>query len=588
MNRIYEKIKSLFWKRAKGLYFFAIEKRYANLKNDMDIRLYTGSDKLAFARAVVLSAALHVVALVVAVVIVGLLVRTDAEPLPEAIEFIFMPAEEALPEARQSAAQPEQAKRSQERPVRKAVPDALDLDPAETEAVDLATPEHTYSEGQSAAEARTPLTTERLGADLAEASPQPNFLPNAPEPASLKSTHFYSPERRFTIRKERHHGEDTRLAPPQLAIPPERQEWLLKKMRKLTDHFVLPAQSDSQFVWEKDEATYEISVRHQKAASASSFDKLEMEVRTERYGRTLSTTVQMQRVGFSQFAQFIDFWNPYVMVHDDEFDGRFHTNSAFKLSSSRGVHPKFEGKVTTAGYEIHQSAPFGYASHDSIFQGGLETGAAEIKFPRDLYSLIKNSATDSTLLKLQGESWVHFNRDGTVSWRTHGEPPQQGRLRLPDAPFTILGESKEKLHLEGTLLGKVLIYNRGTVEITGNLIYAKAPEIFDDADDFLGIVSEKNIEIAKPEKTGADDLYIYAAMLAKRTFKVRDFFRPIHKKLFIYGSLTAGTLTATEPRYATRIRFDKRLRTRRPPNFPMTDRYELDNWDGRWDVELQQ
>jgi hypothetical protein len=31
--------------------------------------------------------------------------------------------------------------------------------------------------------------------------------------------------------------------------------------------------------------------------------------------------------------------------------------------------------------------------------------------------------------------------------------------------------------------------------------------------------------------------------------------------------------TATEPRYATGIRFDPRLESRRPPGFPVTDRY---------------
>ncbi|MDQ7053590.1 MAG: hypothetical protein Q9P14_12085 [candidate division KSB1 bacterium] len=52
--------------------------------------------------------------------------------------------------------------------------------------------------------------------------------------------------------------------------------------------------------------------------------------------------------------------------------------------------------------------------------------------------------------------------------------------------------------------------------------------------------------------------------------------------LHIYGSLSAGSLTATEPRYATRIRFDRRLQKRRPPYFPMTDRWEIIDWDERW------
>ena len=46
--------------------------------------------------------------------------------------------------------------------------------------------------------------------------------------------------------------------------------------------------------------------------------------------------------------------------------------------------------------------------------------------------------------------------------------------------------------------------------------------------------------------------------------------------LMIYGSVAAGSVSATEPRFATRIEFDNRLTTMRAPGFPLSDRYELD------------
>ena len=52
--------------------------------------------------------------------------------------------------------------------------------------------------------------------------------------------------------------------------------------------------------------------------------------------------------------------------------------------------------------------------------------------------------------------------------------------------------------------------------------------------------------------------------------------------LRIYGSLAAGTLTATEPRYATKIEYDDRFERVRPPGFPSTNRYEAAAWDGQW------
>ncbi|MFQ5982630.1 MAG: hypothetical protein ACE5KS_04560, partial [Woeseiaceae bacterium] len=81
------------------------------------------------------------------------------------------------------------------------------------------------------------------------------------------------------------------------------------------------------------------------------------------------------------------------------------------------------------------------------------------------------------------------------------------------------------------------------------------------------------------------DLVINAAIYAKRRFAVREFRVKENALLYIYGSLTAGSISATEPRYNTRIRFDERLEELRPPGFPMTNSYAVESWDSRWDVE---
>ena len=39
---------------------------------------------------------------------------------------------------------------------------------------------------------------------------------------------------------------------------------------------------------------------------------------------------------------------------------------------------------------------------------------------------------------------------------------------------------------------------------------------------------------------------------------------------------------AAEPRYATKMDFDKRFEYLRPASFPMTRRYEVDSWDQDW------
>jgi hypothetical protein len=558
--------------------------RFAALRGN-SIRVSLSHLPFAFRHTFVFSILLHFLFFLLAAILVTLFNGSDDKPLPREIKFIFLPDESENVESQVSATAPQQVELSEDNQRKKSAPPAFDTLPLEQNHQDVATPDLHFSDGLSEMQNQEPLTSEQRGANLAESSPTPNYLPNDLALSPLLSTQFFSRERQHSLLNDLHRGEDLRLSPAQLAIPANKKERLLKKLRKLTDTFVPPTREDSTFVWEDKDQLYTVNVRHQKAETASSFDALEVEVSTERYGRTLSTKMNLQRLGFSQFAQFIDYWNPYVMVHDDKFDGRFHTNTAFKISGNRAVHPQFKGKVTTPGYNIHYSDRFGYVSSDSIFQGGLETGTPVIRFPRNLYSIAGSSSGDSTKIVFDEETWVTFHREGSFSWESKSGKKSKGRYRLPFAPFTIIGQSKKRLHVLGVVHGKVLVYNKGNITVDGNLTYARAPEVFDDADDFLGLVSEKDIEIAKPKKTGPGDLYIYAAMLAKGKFNVRNYYSPNHGTLFIYGSLTAGSLTATEPRYGTRIRFDKRLESKRPPHFPMTDRYELQNWDGKWEVE---
>ena len=41
-------------------------------------------------------------------------------------------------------------------------------------------------------------------------------------------------------------------------------------------------------------------------------------------------------------------------------------------------------------------------------------------------------------------------------------------------------------------------------------------------------------------------------------------------------------MSASEPRYATKIEFDSRLDRVRPPGFPTANRYELASWEAEW------
>jgi hypothetical protein len=100
--------------------------------------------------------------------------------------------------------------------------------------------------------------------------------------------------------------------------------------------------------------------------------------------------------------------------------------------------------------------------------------------------------------------------------------------------------------------------------------------------DYLALISGRDIRVANTQVTGSGDLHIQAALFARRTFIIESVDYGKVGKLIILGSLTAGTIQETEPRYATQMDFDKRFEYLRPAGFPMTRRYEVDSWDQGW------
>ena len=129
----------------------------------------------------------------------------------------------------------------------------------------------------------------------------------------------------------------------------------------------------------------------------------------------------------------------------------------------------------------------------------------------------------------------------------------------------------------------MLVYTAQRIVIIDDLRYAIDPRT-PHADDYLGLVAERTVEIAEPDVPGPGDLEVFASIYARQRFVVRNFSARRSGTLVIHGSLTAGTLSASEPRYATKVEFDNRLTTMRAPSFPLSDRYELDLTSGEWRV----
>src|SRR6185295_16305445 len=108
----------------------------------------------------------------------------------------------------------------------------------------------------------------------------------------------------------------------------------------------------------------------------------------------------------------------------------------------------------------------------------------------------------------------------------------------------------------------------GDIEIEGDITYAHDPRETLLSRDFLALISGRDIRVARTQITGTGDLYIHAALFARRKFAIESTQRGKVGVLRILGSVTAGTTTETEPRYATKLDYDKRFEYLRPANFP--------------------
>jgi hypothetical protein len=378
---------------------------------------------------------------------------------------------------------------------------------------------------------------------------------------------------------------DERAEPPAVDIETvpmaaRQREMLTEKFASWTDRATIEPSKGDVF-WSFDGQQYTAAFEELAADDETALGRVIVEVSTEQNGNRLSTELTMKQLAFSSFAQFVDRWDPEVQIHDDEIDGRFHSNTELHLKYGRDTKPVFRGRVTTASRSIRTDAT-GRVHRDRMFLAGLETGVRRVVFPRLPFPLGDGPAVDEKQIQRFAEDTrITFHADGSFTSSGLVATAAAEEWRIPDRPYYIVAERDTKLHVKGRVNGNVLVYSPERIVIEGDLTYAEFPPV----DDYLGLVSDRSIDVAEPEVTGGGDLAIHASIYAKSRFAVRSYSANDNAMLFIYGSVSAGSITATEPRFATKIEFDPRLENVRPPSFPLTDRYELEPWDGIWRID---
>ena len=367
-------------------------------------------------------------------------------------------------------------------------------------------------------------------------------------------------------------------------MPAAERQMLEGRVKKWSSNFDDAKSLDTHATWMEQGRRYTADWQRLPVTDDMDFERVIVEITTEEDGQLLKSRMQMKQLAFSNFTQLVDRWDPAVQLHDDEIVGRFHSNSELMVGWDRETAPRFLGQVTMAARNFVIASATNNRARSDIFRGGLETDAAPISFPkRGQLFADRRLAADAHVVSFDRDSQMTFYADGSVGSRAIGSDEPEQRIRVRDTTLYVIGAPKTTLVVQGIVSGTVLVYSPEDIVIAGSITYGHDPRTPGDSSDYLGLAADKNVVIAGPDVTGPGDLRIDAAIYARRRFVVRDLDGSGQATLIIYGSLSAGSISATEPRYATKLEFDRRFERVRPPGFPMTDRYELEEWDEHWE-----
>jgi hypothetical protein len=379
-------------------------------------------------------------------------------------------------------------------------------------------------------------------------------------------------------------AEAASAPPPGIVISSGQESMLSRWVVQAVQHLQEANLTQARLSLQHRGHRYTARLERHPAADAMGIDRVSVEITTEEDGKLLHTLLQLKRLAFSHFTQFVDDWDPADQLHADAIEGRFHSNSELQLLYDRFV-PRVAGKLTTAAVRVNVENGGSRALRE-IFRGGIETRTPRIALPAASPSFAP--APGTSVQSFARGTRVNFYPDGSYGWREMGSSGPEQRQQM-SAPHYIVAAAGITLTVRGTVRGTVVVYSPERIVIEGSLRYAHDPNSDPDAGDYLALISNRDVEIGPRNLTGPGDLEVQAAIYARRRFVVSDYESPDGKTtcpcaatLLIRGSLAAGSLSPTEPRYATHYAFDQRFEQVRPPGFPVTDRYEVESWDPEW------
>ncbi|HET7203600.1 MAG TPA: hypothetical protein VFI92_09555 [Steroidobacteraceae bacterium] len=368
--------------------------------------------------------------------------------------------------------------------------------------------------------------------------------------------------------------------PTTFVLPQAQAAALLERIERSAQE--LTTTSHARTTWNQDGKEFVADLVLARAQDGTEFDHVIADISAEDRGRKLRSRVTLKRLPFSHFTQLIDRWDPRVQLHDDEIVGRMHINSRFNVLADAEARPTLLGKVSTAASGFNMEAT-SRKRKSEVFRGGVETRAGKIPLsqPTHPFEFVPRDA-GARIHELAEDTHIRFLADGGYWLRDRKSEKTRYRADPAGQSVYFLAARGATVYVRGVVAGRILVYSPDRIVIEGSVTYAEDPRDVPASRDYLGLVCDRDIVVAPPYVTGPGDLDIHAALFAKRRFVVTQIEHRRPATLRILGSVAAGSVTASEPRYATKVVYDTRFEATRPPGFPSTNRFAADEWDQRW------
>lgn len=370
------------------------------------------------------------------------------------------------------------------------------------------------------------------------------------------------------------------MLPEMRMLSSPEQVHLQQVLEHLADPDILATAQAGDAISLPDGSPFAVDVRAVTTPGLTDLASYEVTLTQQQDDQLFSTRALLRERAFSWYAKFINRWDADVILANDRVVGRFHSNTPVNFSTDRRQQPVFSGPVSVAGYQ-GISRPL---RDSGMFQQGLETGVGRVSMPGAVAPAVFALAEQALEVHQFTENTrLEFLADGGFGWFQSGA--RSGIIRpAPGNAMLVVADESVVLELSGIVNGVVSVFAPRRLSIIGNLTYAEELAVENDQQHFLTLISNGIIEVASPAQTGPGDLEVHAALFARQRFSVIRFSSRPQGELIIRGALVAGSVSATEPRYSTRIEYDARFESMRPPAFPTTGRFDIADWDQQWHI----